>query len=204
MAVLHSFAVTGPWKTIMASTGGRAPPGQEMPTPPKDLIGLAQLAVPPFQCLDPVPLLGHRRSPLAAVSLGLPHPTSKRLQRAADLRHDRADRCPLRAMFSGAVQHQTHRSITNLKRVVCRRLLRRHRSILSTVEASGKPGAVQTRGWERRWLVLAEVGRHVWLGRARDPEEVEIREAEASLAARSLAVWLAVAEGDVGVHHPAA
>lgn len=49
---------------------------------------------------------------------------------------------------------------------------------------------------ERRWLILGEDGRHVWLGRARDPDEAEIRDAEAALAARSQAGWLAVAEGD--------
>ena len=37
-------------------------------------------------------------------------------------------------------------AIPNLRRSVRHRLLRRHRSILSTVEASGKPGAVQPRG----------------------------------------------------------
>lgn len=49
---------------------------------------------------------------------------------------------------------------------------------------------------EHRWLILGEDGRHIWLGRARDPDEAEIYAAQASLAARSEAGWLVVAEGD--------
>lgn len=48
---------------------------------------------------------------------------------------------------------------------------------------------------ERRWLILGEDGRHVWLGRATDPSEAEIREAEAGLVRQGLAGWLAVSEG---------
>ncbi len=52
------------------------------------------------------------------------------------------------------------------------------------------------RSKERRWLVLGEDGRHVWLGRHSDPSDAEIRAAEEGLAAQSLAGWLAVSEGD--------
>jgi hypothetical protein len=49
---------------------------------------------------------------------------------------------------------------------------------------------------ERRWVVIAEDGRHVTLGRASDPTETEIREAEQALRAQGLAGWLAVMEGN--------
>ncbi len=52
------------------------------------------------------------------------------------------------------------------------------------------------RSKKRRWLVLGEDGRHVWLGRHSDPSKEEIRIAEERLAAQSLAGWLAVSEGD--------
>lgn len=48
---------------------------------------------------------------------------------------------------------------------------------------------------ERRWLVLGEDGRHAWLGRATDPSEQEILEAEAGLVRQGLSGWLAVSEG---------
>ena len=61
-----------------------------------------------------------------------------------------------------------------------------------TGEALG--GGARSR--ERRWLVLSEDGRYVWLGRHSDPRDDEIRVAEERLAAQSLAGWLAVSEGD--------
>ena len=48
---------------------------------------------------------------------------------------------------------------------------------------------------ERRWLVLSEDGRHVWLGRAADPSEEEIVGAERALKSAGQAGWLAVSEG---------
>ena len=48
---------------------------------------------------------------------------------------------------------------------------------------------------ERRWLILTEDGRHSWLGRASDPQDVEIVQVETSLRASGLAGWLAVSEG---------
>lgn len=49
---------------------------------------------------------------------------------------------------------------------------------------------------ERRWIVLAEDGRHSTLGRDTDPTEAEIASTEQALAAQGLHGWLAVAEGD--------
>ena len=48
---------------------------------------------------------------------------------------------------------------------------------------------------ERRWLVLGEDGRHIWLGRATDPSEEEIVDAERALKSAGQAGWLAVSEG---------
>jgi hypothetical protein len=49
---------------------------------------------------------------------------------------------------------------------------------------------------EKRWMLLAEDGRHVWLGRHSDPAPEEIEAAEAHLQEMSLGGWLAVHEGD--------
>jgi hypothetical protein len=45
---------------------------------------------------------------------------------------------------------------------------------------------------DRRWVVLCEDGRVSTLGRARDPDEEDIRRAEDGLRAQGLAGWLAV------------
>lgn len=53
------------------------------------------------------------------------------------------------------------------------------------------------RSAERRWIVLAEDGRFVTLGRASDPSEQEILEAEAALLRQGLpGGWLAVMQGN--------
>ncbi len=48
---------------------------------------------------------------------------------------------------------------------------------------------------ERRWIILAEDGRHATLGRHTDPFDVEIKAAGASLQTQGLGSWLAVMEG---------
>ena len=48
---------------------------------------------------------------------------------------------------------------------------------------------------ERRWVVVGEDGRYVTLGRASDPSETEILDAEKALGAHGLAGWLAVMQG---------
>jgi hypothetical protein len=53
-----------------------------------------------------------------------------------------------------------------------------------------------SRAREKRWAVIGEDGRHVWLGRASDPSEDEIARAEAALAQGGLAGFLAIVEGD--------
>lgn len=52
------------------------------------------------------------------------------------------------------------------------------------------------RSTERRWVVLGTDGRYVTLGRASDPSEDELRQAEASLRAQGLSGWLAVMQGN--------
>lgn len=49
---------------------------------------------------------------------------------------------------------------------------------------------------ERCWIILADDGRHVSIGRATDPTEDEILAAEEALVAQGLGGWLAVMEGD--------
>ncbi len=48
---------------------------------------------------------------------------------------------------------------------------------------------------ERRWLVLAQDGRHVWLGRWTDPSPEELASAEAALIQQAGGGWLAVGCG---------
>lgn len=51
-------------------------------------------------------------------------------------------------------------------------------------------------GEERRWAIIGEDGRHVWLGRASDPSDAEIEAAEKKLLDAGLAGWLAIVEGE--------
>lgn len=49
---------------------------------------------------------------------------------------------------------------------------------------------------EKKWMLLAEDGRHVWLGRHSDPSSAELDASEARLRGMGLGGWLAVHEGD--------
>lgn len=48
---------------------------------------------------------------------------------------------------------------------------------------------------EKRWIVLADDGRHVTIGRHTDPSEDEIVRAGDGLRANGVGGWLAVTEG---------
>ena len=52
------------------------------------------------------------------------------------------------------------------------------------------------RSREKRWVVIAEDGRFVTLGRASDPTDAEIQAAEDGLRSQGLAGWLAIMEGN--------
>jgi hypothetical protein len=49
---------------------------------------------------------------------------------------------------------------------------------------------------ERRWIVLAQDGRHVTLGRATPPSAAEIAAASDALHRQCLAGWIATQDGD--------
>ena len=49
---------------------------------------------------------------------------------------------------------------------------------------------------ERRWIILAQDGRHVTMGRAASPSEAEVETAAAALTAQGLAGWLATLDGN--------
>ena len=49
---------------------------------------------------------------------------------------------------------------------------------------------------ERRWIILAQDGRHVTMGRATPPSEAEVQAAAAGLTAQGLAGWYATLDGD--------
>jgi len=49
---------------------------------------------------------------------------------------------------------------------------------------------------ERRWIILAQDGRHLTLGRAAPPSAEEVAAASKALAAQGLGGWLATLDGD--------
>jgi len=49
---------------------------------------------------------------------------------------------------------------------------------------------------ERRWIILAQDGRHVTMGRAAPPSEAEVEAAATALAAQGLAGWLVTLDGN--------
>lgn len=49
--------------------------------------------------------------------------------------------------------------------------------------------------YERRWIILAEDGRHVTVGRDTDPTDEDVARAGVGLQAQGLGGWLAVLEG---------
>ncbi len=49
---------------------------------------------------------------------------------------------------------------------------------------------------ERRWIILAQDGRHATMGRAAPPSEAEVEAAATALAAQGLAGWLATLDGN--------
>ena len=48
---------------------------------------------------------------------------------------------------------------------------------------------------ERRWIILAQHGRHVTMGRAALPSEPEVEAPAAAWVAQGLAGWLATLDG---------
>lgn len=48
---------------------------------------------------------------------------------------------------------------------------------------------------DRRWVILAEDGRYSTIGRASDPTDAEVEEAEDALRRQGLSGWLAVMSG---------
>ncbi|MBW4095964.1 MAG: hypothetical protein HIU81_11650 [Acidobacteria bacterium] len=48
---------------------------------------------------------------------------------------------------------------------------------------------------EKRWLVLAEDGRHITLGRHSNPSDEEVLDVSQQLNGMGLAGWLAISEG---------
>ena len=49
---------------------------------------------------------------------------------------------------------------------------------------------------ERRWIILAQDGRHVTMGRAAPPSEADVEAAAAVLTAQGLSGWLATLDGN--------
>ena len=60
----------------------------------------------------------------------------------------------------------------------------------------------ETAARERRWIAIADDGRHLWIGRHRDPDEDELGRVAEAMAMGGLAGWLAIAEGDYPSRSP--
>src|SRR3954469_17189710 len=116
------------------------PSAEPAPAKAGDLVRLPQLAVLALERLDALALVRRWTRPHALVRLGLPHPVTQCLARAADLLGNRADRCPLRGVLALVVQDHPNRAGTDLGGIRGNSL--RHGSILSRVGGSGEPGAV--------------------------------------------------------------
>src|SRR6476659_5297710 len=107
-------------KLIMASIGGRAPPGQICAGLAQDLVGLAQLAVLALQRLQAFTIIRRNPGLLVLVGLSLVHPPPQRLCCAADLRRNRHDRCPLRGMLAPMFDYHPDGALPNFGRKMWR------------------------------------------------------------------------------------
>src|SRR6056297_2762862 len=108
----------------------------------QDLVGLAKLPVLPLQGLH---LLGHlagNACALTAVNLGPLDPVVQPVRRAADLRGNRRDRLPARAVLALVVENHPHGALAHFRGKLVRGLAHDAPSH-SGVGASGKLGAVQ-------------------------------------------------------------
>lgn len=63
-------------------------------------------------------------------------------------------------------------------------------------DALGRPGTeAGDMARERRWIILADDGRHVTLGRDSDPSDAEVAQTGDGLRMQGLGGWLAMLEG---------
>jgi hypothetical protein len=105
----------------------------------ENLVGPLELAVLALELLEPLTLSRRQPGPRAAVALGLPHPLPQRLARAAHFAGDRTDRRPLRPVRRLLLENQPDGTLLDLSRIPASSS---HGSILSSVGASGKAGAI--------------------------------------------------------------
>lgn len=81
----------------------------------QNLVRALPLPVVALELLQPLLLLAGDSGAPALVALGLPHPAPQRLRRAADLRCDRTNRCPLRAMLGLVLEDQPKRPLPDFR-----------------------------------------------------------------------------------------
>jgi hypothetical protein len=100
-----------------------------------------ELAVLSFELSEPRLLRRRHAGARTGICLRLANPPPKHLGGAPELRRDGLDRRPLRRVLTRALQDHPHGALADLRRELA---LPSHGSILSTLGASGKPGAVQS------------------------------------------------------------
>src|ERR1700712_5498175 len=80
----------------------------------QNLIGLAEFAHLALQGLDALTIIAGWTNPQPLVALRLTHPAAQRLPCAANLRRNRADRCPLRGVIRLMLQYHSDCTRTDL------------------------------------------------------------------------------------------
>src|SRR5690606_3837801 len=115
--------------------------GEKSSSLAQDLVGPTEFTILSLELLDPLSLCRRRTRPLAQIPLGLPHPATERLARAADLCSNRLDGRPLRRILTLVLEHQPNRPLPHLGGVL---LCLSHDPNLSRVGVSSKPGAIQS------------------------------------------------------------
>src|SRR5690606_8178947 len=113
--------------------------GEKSSSLAQDLVGPTEFTILSLELLDPLSLCRRRTRPLAQIPLGLPHPATERLARAADLCSNRLDGRPLRRILTLVLEHQPNRPLPHLGGVL---LCLSHDPNLSRVGVSSKPGAI--------------------------------------------------------------
>src|SRR5690606_29319214 len=130
--------------------------GEKSSSLAQDLVGPTEFTILSLELLDPLSLCRRRTRPLAQIPLGLPHPATERLARAADLCSNRLDGRPLRRILTLVLEHQPNRPLPHLGGVL---LCLSHDPDVSRRGVSSKPGAIQATTWIEEGMPLPKVQR---------------------------------------------
>src|SRR5690348_12103548 len=119
----------------------------------QDLVRPAELAVLPFELLDPLALGRRQAAPGAGINLGLADPLADRLGPDPQLAGNIGHRAVAITPFGGRLGDQPDRSLTELGWIPPRNRTGRaavvwHDSILQEMEPPSDPGRFRPRSWQ--------------------------------------------------------